>query len=83
MQDGDDLYHGRSTVHDHVLIHTEEEHIAAAKIGAPVAFARNIAQALEGIHQFALNPVGDCQARLSEEVTPNPLDTSSASGATR
>src|SRR5258708_12866211 len=34
-------------------------------------FAGNNGQALEGIHQLALNPVGDCQPRFSEKVTPN------------
>jgi len=36
-----------------------------------MAFAGNFGQALEGVHQFALNPVGDCQTRFFEQITPN------------
>src|ERR1019366_1987680 len=69
--DGDDLHQLRSPVHDHVLIHAEEQHIAAGEVGTLMAFAGNIGQALEGVHQLALNPVGDCQPRFSEQVAPN------------
>src|SRR5208283_3356719 len=58
-------------VHDHVLIHAEEKYIAAGEAGSFMAFAGKIGQALECVHQFALNPVGDCQPRFSEQVTPN------------
>jgi hypothetical protein len=71
MQDGDDLHQRRSPVHDHVLIHAEEQHIPAAEVGTLMAFARDISQALERGHQLTLNPVGDCQTRFSEQVTPN------------
>jgi len=66
MEDGNDLDRFRSAVHDHVLIYAEEEYIAAGQVGTLVAFAGNIGKALEGIHQFGLNPVGDGQPRLSE-----------------
>jgi hypothetical protein len=36
-----------------------------------MALAGNIGQAFEGIDQFALNPVGDCQSSFSEQITPN------------
>ncbi len=39
-----------------------------------MTFAGSIGQALEGIHQFALNPVGNGQPRLTEQVTPNLLE---------
>ena len=44
------------------------------EIGALMAFAWNVGQSLEGVHPFALNPVGNCQPRLSEQVTPNLLE---------
>jgi hypothetical protein len=54
MQDGDNLYHRRSPVHNHVLIHAKEEDIPAGQVGTPMPLARNVGQVLEGINQFAL-----------------------------
>ncbi len=65
MQDSDDLHHRRSPVHDHVLIHAEEQHIPAGEVGAFMAFAGNVGQAFEGIYQLSLNPVGDGWTRFS------------------
>jgi hypothetical protein len=31
-----------------------------------MAFAGKIGQTLEGIHQFGLNPISDCQPRLTK-----------------
>jgi hypothetical protein len=61
MQDSDDLHTLCGSIHDQVLIHAEEQHIPAGKIRTLMAFAGNIGQALEGIHQLGLNPVSDCQ----------------------
>jgi hypothetical protein len=74
MGDSNDLYQLRAPVHDHVLIHAEEENIAAGEVGTLMAFAGNSGQTLEGIHQFVLNPVGDGHPRFSEQVTPNLLE---------
>lgn len=60
MQDGDDFERLCSTVHDHVLIHAEKEHIPASQIGTPMAFAGNIGQTFKGIHEFTLDAVGNC-----------------------
>ena len=71
VQDGDDLYQFGGTVHDQVLIHAEEQHVPVGKIGALMAFAGNIGQTLEGVHQLGLNPVSNRQTSFSEQVAPD------------
>jgi hypothetical protein len=82
MQHGDNFHQRCSPVNDHVLLHAEEQDISASEVGTIMAFARNIGQALEGIHQLALNPVGRLLGPLLRAERQMCRRSSSASGAT-
>jgi hypothetical protein len=71
MKDGNDLDGLPSPVHDPVLVDAEEENIQVGQVRTPMALAGSICQTLEGMQQFGLNAVGDCQPSLAEQVTPN------------
>src|SRR5436309_10292242 len=71
MQNGNDFQQCPSPIHDHILIHAEEEHIAAREIGTSMAFSRKTSKALECVHQFFLNPISYGQPCFSEQITPN------------
>ncbi len=61
MQDAHDLNRCCPPVHNHVLIHTEENHVPAGQIATSMTFAGGLGQAPEGVQQLGLNPVGSRQ----------------------